>query len=121
VTDGGVFRANQAHAIYGALGVAKERIDPGQSWESYIETHFNVLRRLADWHFERGQSWTEVRAAHDRWVADYHYQEHWAHRSPQRTLWELGDAEWHKVLRPPDPAPRRQRPAPVARQVALFR
>jgi hypothetical protein len=43
VTDGGaVFRAKQALSIYEALSMAKEEIDRGQSWQSYIETTFNM-------------------------------------------------------------------------------
>ena len=43
VTDGGsIFRANQARAIYGALGIRKEEIERGRPWQSYIETTFNI-------------------------------------------------------------------------------
>ncbi|MBA4117092.1 MAG: helix-turn-helix domain-containing protein, partial [Rubrobacter sp.] len=48
VTDGGaVFRATRALAIYEALGVCKEQIERRQPWQSYVETHFNVQRRMA--------------------------------------------------------------------------
>jgi putative transposase len=41
VTDGGgVFRATQARAVYGALGIAKREIERGRPWQNYIETHF---------------------------------------------------------------------------------
>lgn len=33
------------------------------------------------------------------------------HRSPQLPLWEVGEGEWLQVLRLPDYAPRRRRPA----------
>jgi hypothetical protein len=39
--------------IYAALGIKKEQIDKKQAWQSYIETHFNVQRRMADWHSAR--------------------------------------------------------------------
>jgi hypothetical protein len=43
VTDGGaIFGANQAKAIYKALKIEKEEIQKGQSWQSYIETTFNM-------------------------------------------------------------------------------
>ena len=43
VTDGGgIFHAKQALSIYEALGIAKEEIDRGQPWQSYIETTFNM-------------------------------------------------------------------------------
>src|SRR5215217_867757 len=58
VTDGGgVFRANQARAVYEALGIAKHEIERGRPWQNYIETHLMVpiecpstyyrLRRIA--------------------------------------------------------------------------
>ncbi len=99
VTDGGaVFRVNRALAIYEALGIAKEEIERGKPWQSYIETHFNVQRRMADHHFARAETWPELAAAHERWVADYNGQAHWAHRerkdgrrSPQEVLgWVSG-------------------------------
>ena len=45
---GGVFRARQAQRIYAALGITKLEIDRRQAWHSYIETQFNVQRRMAD-------------------------------------------------------------------------
>jgi hypothetical protein len=78
--SGGVFRAKEAHRVYEALGISKETIDRRQAWQSYIETGFNVQRRMADWHFARATSWSELLAIHDQWVADYNYQVHWAHR-----------------------------------------
>src|SRR5215216_5781287 len=67
VSDGGgVFKAKQAQAIYAALGIEKEAIDQGQPWQNYIETHFNVMRRLADVHYAEATMWAELRAAHER-------------------------------------------------------
>src|SRR5215216_3408412 len=60
VTDGGsIFRANQAKAIYEALGIRKEEIERGKPWQSYVETTFNIQRRMADWYFWRARSWEE--------------------------------------------------------------
>jgi hypothetical protein len=94
VSDGGgIFRAAQATAIYGILGIRKARIDPGQAWQSYIETHFDVMRRMADYHLARATSWDELWAAHERFVHDYNHQTHAAHgdrskgrRSPAAVL-----------------------------------
>jgi putative transposase len=81
VSDGGgVFRAKQAQHIYGRVGLLKLTIAPRQSWQSYIETAFNVQRRMADWHFAQATTWPELLTIHDQWVADYNYQVHWAHR-----------------------------------------
>lgn len=99
VTDGGtIFRANQALSIYEALNIDKEEIARGRPWQSYIETTFNIQRRMADWHFARAESWPELVAIHERWVQDYNEQSHWAHReredgrrSPQEVLgWVTG-------------------------------
>jgi hypothetical protein len=99
VTDGGaVFRANQALSIYEALNIRKEEIERGKPWQSYVETTFNVQRRMADFHFVKAESWSELVAAHERWVADYNEQSHWAHcerpddrRSPSEVLgWVTG-------------------------------
>jgi transposase len=43
VTDGGaIFRANRAQAIYEALSIAKEEIERGKPWQSYVETTLTV-------------------------------------------------------------------------------
>jgi Integrase core domain len=81
VSDGGgVFKAKHAQAIYAALGIQKEQIDAGQAWQNYIETHFNVMRRMADHHYAEATSWAELQAVHDRFFADYNHQAHFAHR-----------------------------------------
>jgi len=94
VTDGGsIFRANRAKAVYGALKIRKEQIERRQPWQSYIETAFNVQRRMADWHFARAENWAELVVTHDRFVEDYNAQPHFAHvgrpdgrRSPSEVL-----------------------------------
>ena len=54
ITDnGGVFRAKQLLAICEALEIEKEYIHPRQSWENLVETHFNVMRRMSQVHFEQ--------------------------------------------------------------------
>jgi len=84
VSDGGgVFKAKQALAIYEALRMRKEQIEKRQAWQSYIETQFNVQRRMADYYFARAETWPALLAVHDRWVADFNYQVHWAHRERQ--------------------------------------
>jgi hypothetical protein len=51
VTDGGgIFYSNRAMAIYEALDIRKERIDPGQPWQNYIESHLYVI-----WNWENCQ------------------------------------------------------------------
>ena len=94
VTDGGgIFRARQARAVYEALGIAKHEIERGRPWQNYVETQFNVQRRMADWHLTRAASWAKLAAAHGRFVEDYNAQAHFAHvgredgrRSPAEVL-----------------------------------
>ena len=94
MTDGGgIFRAKQARAVYEALGIAKHEIERGKPWQSYIETHFNVQRRMAGHHFAKAESWPELAEAHNRFAEDYNAQAHFAHqgrpdgrRSPAEVL-----------------------------------
>jgi transposase InsO family protein len=111
VSDAGsIFKAKEALRIYAALGIRKEQIDKKQAWQSYIETHFNVQRRMADWQVAKAESWAELVATHEEFVAAYNYQVHWAHRdrqdsrhSPAEVLgWVQGKqrdpAELHRVF-----------------------
>jgi len=88
-----LFRANQALSIYSALGITKKEIEKGQPWQSYIEAAFSVQQRLVDHHFLKAQSFEEIVAAHDQFVAAYNTQKHFAHedrtdgrRSPAEVL-----------------------------------
>lgn len=84
VSDGGaIFKAQQAQAIHRALEIRKEQIAKRQPWQSLIETQFNVQRRMADFHFAQARSWEEIQAVHARWVEDFNFQPHWAHRERQ--------------------------------------
>ncbi|MFN8663198.1 MAG: transposase family protein [Thermomicrobiales bacterium] len=58
--SGSVFKANHAKAIYAALGIAHHHIDAGQAWQNYTETHFNVMRRMADYHYVQAATWGEL-------------------------------------------------------------
>src|SRR5713101_2809059 len=75
ITDnGGVFRAKQLLAICEALDIEKEYIHSRQSWENLVETHFNVMRRMSQVHFEQVTSWQGAKLAHERFVTDYNAQ-----------------------------------------------
>jgi len=81
ITDNGaVFRAKQLLAICEALDIEKEYIHARQSWENLVETHFNVMRRMSQVHFEQVTSWEGAKLAHERFMTDYNAQPHWAHR-----------------------------------------
>lgn len=94
VTDGGgIFKARQSKAVYRALGIGKEQIERRKPYQSYIETTFGIQKRMADWHFRRAETFTDLAEAHDTWREDYNAQRHWAHekredgrRSPEAVL-----------------------------------
>ncbi len=107
VTDSGsVFLANRSQAIYRALGIRKMEIEKGQPWQSYIETTFNTQRRMADHCFAEAGDWSGLLEEHDRWMADYNVQEHYAHqgrrdgrRSPSEVLsWVKTPRYWEEDL-----------------------
>jgi len=81
--SGGIFRAKQARRIYAALGIEKVQIDKKQAWQNLIETQWNVMRRMADWHYGQARTWEELQNAHDAFVAAFNYEPHWAHRARQ--------------------------------------
>ena len=91
--SGGVFKAKHAQAIYRALGIQKVEIERRQPWQNYIETHFNVMRRMADFHYAGAATWSAIQTAHARFFHDYNHQPHFAHgeriegrRSPASVL-----------------------------------
>ncbi|MBO0791609.1 MAG: helix-turn-helix domain-containing protein [Ktedonobacteraceae bacterium] len=99
--NGSIFKAKQAMRIYELLGIRKEFIKKRQPWMSYIETTFNIQRRMGDFHFKKAKTWEDMRVEHDRWVADYNYQVHWAHRhrednrhSPAEVLGWVHGKDW---------------------------
>src|SRR6266700_3418254 len=82
VSDGGaIFRCNQAMDVYAALGVRKEQIEKRQAWQNYIESHFNIARKMLDAKFARARSWEEAIASHRHFMHDYNLQRHWAHEN----------------------------------------
>ncbi len=68
-------------------------IEKGKPWQSYLETAYNTQRRMADFHFASAEDWGGLLEAHERWIAGYDVQEHYAHqrrkegrRSPSEVL-----------------------------------
>jgi putative transposase len=91
--SGSIFKAKHAQALYAALGIHKTAIDRGQPWQNYIETNFNVMRRMADHDYAKATSWAELQAAHERFFHNFNRQPHSAHderpkgrRSPATVL-----------------------------------
>ena len=105
VTDGGaIFRSDRARAVYEALGIEKEEIARRQPWQSFIETAFNVQRRMADHFFAKAESWEEMVEEHDLWLDRYNTQRHQAHehredgrRSPSAVLGPVRMVRHHPV------------------------
>jgi hypothetical protein len=87
VSDGGsVFRSNKALEIYEHLAIRKERIARRKPWQNYVETHFAVMKRMEAYQLERATSWEDVCQIHARFVADYNWQEHFAHQEREDGL-----------------------------------
>ncbi len=84
VTDGAaIFRSDRAKAIYEDLDIQKEQIERRQPWQSYIETAFNVQRRMADYFFTKAESWEQLLEEHDLWLERYNTHRHEAHEDRQ--------------------------------------
>lgn len=108
VTDGGgIFRSDRARAVYRALGIEKVEIERGQPWQSFIETNFNLQRRLADYFFAKVESWDKLVGEHDLWLERHDTQRHKAHenrrdgrRSPSEVLCAVRVVRHHPPTSP---------------------
>lgn len=101
VSDGGsVFKANVALEIYDQLGISKEQIERRRPWQNYVESHFALMKRFEAYDLAKATSWEEFCAIHAHFIADYNWQDHFAHqdradglRSPREVLgWVHGRA-----------------------------
>ncbi|MBA2286423.1 MAG: helix-turn-helix domain-containing protein [Ktedonobacteraceae bacterium] len=103
VSDGGgIFYSNHAMSVYQALGIEKKRIDKKQAWQNYIETMFNIVRRMADFHFHQARNWEEMDQIHRKWVQDYNAQRHWAHEQREDNCHSPAEViGWHKGVMVP--------------------
>jgi Integrase core domain. len=104
VSDGGgIFYCNQALEVYQVLGITKERIEKRQAWQNYIETHFNIFRRMADAKFAVATSWEQALQVHRKWMTDYNTQRHWAHEKREDGCHSPAEViGWHKGTMYPD-------------------
>jgi len=50
---------------------------------SYIEAHFGIMRRLADYYLNKAPTLDEMKKAHRKFIRDYNCQIHFAHRERQ--------------------------------------
>jgi putative transposase len=77
--NGSIFTSHATRRVCKQLGIEKKEIKKGRPYQNYIESMFNVQRRMADWSFEKAQSWEDLLAAHEKWMRDYNFQKHMAH------------------------------------------
>ena len=50
---------------------------------SYIEAHFGIMRRLADYYLNKAPTLDDIKKAHRKFIRDYNCQIHFAHRERQ--------------------------------------
>jgi putative transposase len=77
--NGSVFISHATRRVCEQLGIEKKEIKKGKPYQNYIESMFNVQRRMADWSFEKAHTWEDLLAAHEKWMRDYNFQKHMAH------------------------------------------
>jgi hypothetical protein len=77
--NGSIFTSHETRRVCEQLGIEKKEIKKRRPYQNYIETMFNVQRRMADWSFEKAQAWEDLLAAHEKWQRDYNFQKHMAH------------------------------------------
>jgi hypothetical protein len=99
--NGSVFTSHDTRWVCEQLGIEKKEIKKGKPYQNYIESMFNVQRRMADWSFEKAHTWEDLLAAHEKWMNDYNFQRHMAHEkrddgchSPAAVL------QWIKGMQP---------------------
>jgi transposase InsO family protein len=77
--NGSIFTSHETRRVCEQIGINKQEIKKRRPYQNYIETMFNVQRRMADWSFEKAQTWEDLLAAHEKWMRDYNFQRHMAH------------------------------------------
>lgn len=104
---GAVFRAGDYVAILQALEIEPTYIELRKPWQNLIEAQFKVQLRLADFQFERAQTFEEIQMLHAAFVETFNTTRHWAHqerpdgrRTPAEVLgWVRGRAVEPERLR----------------------
>src|SRR5262249_45842757 len=76
-SDGGsVFKANVALELYQRLGIEKQQIERRRPWQNYLESSFNIMKRMEACKLAQATSWEEFCAVHARFLVDYNHQQH---------------------------------------------
>jgi transposase len=103
--SGGAFTANEFEAVCHRLQIHHELIEStkGESYLNWMETHFNVQRRLYDYRFSLTTTPAEFEQAHQAFMALYNTTAHQGllkeHFDPPIPLVVLGDAKG-RIYRP---------------------
>jgi hypothetical protein len=66
----------QDNVYYVDLTLASSAVFKDNEGQIHI---INVQRRMADWSFEKAQTYEDLLAAHEKWHRDYNHQKHLAH------------------------------------------
>ena len=58
--NGSIFLSHDTRRVCAQLGIEKKEIKKGKPYQNYIEAAFGVQRRMADWSFEKAQTWEDA-------------------------------------------------------------
>ena len=78
--NGSVFTADAFLDVLDGLEIQPCPIEKRQSWQSLIETQFNIQRRLADAKFKLADTFEEIQEQHAAFIQLFNTIRHWAHR-----------------------------------------
>ena len=75
---GGAYISNDFEAVCKRLGIVHPTItsNKGESYQNWIETHFNVQRRLYDYKFSTSRSPTDLEKLHEEFIETYNTTPH---------------------------------------------
>ncbi len=58
--NGSIFLSHDTRRVCAQLGIEKKEIKKGKPYQNYREAAFGVQRRMADWSFEKAQTWEDA-------------------------------------------------------------
>jgi transposase InsO family protein len=76
--SGGAYLSNEFQAVCARLGITHHPIESskGESYKNWIETHFNIQRRLYDYKFSLAQTVAEFERLHEEFIQVYNTTAH---------------------------------------------
>ncbi len=75
-----VFTSPQTQNILAALQIEPKYIEKGKPWQNLIEAQFKVQLRLADFKFEKAQTFENIQQYHAEFIETFNTTPHWAHK-----------------------------------------